>query len=169
MRALCIASGGSLSEFNASLYYGCYDIVIAVNCAWEAAPWCDVIYAGDFKWWEAYHDEIYTDCVRVCANDNARIFGCENHKTDTSFNSGANAIRYAVKIGATDIDLIGYDCSLKNGIHFHGKHERVDNPDENSVKRWSRQFAIVASECKNAGVRVTNRSSYTDLECFDRA
>ena len=41
MKALCIASGGSLGEFNASLYYGCYDIVIAVNCAWEAAPWCD--------------------------------------------------------------------------------------------------------------------------------
>ena len=167
MKVLCIASGGSLGEFNASLYYGCYDIVIAVNCAWEAAPWCDVIYAGDFKWWEAYHREIYTDCVRVCANDNARIFGCEHHKTDTSFNSGANAIRYAVKLGAKEIDLIGYDCSLKKGVHFHGKHDRVDNPDQAAVERWKRQFAIVANECKAAGVSVLNRSLYTELECFD--
>ena len=168
MKVLCVASGGSLSDFNASLYYGCYDVVIAVNCAWQAAPWCDVIYAGDFKWWEAYHSEIYTDCVRVCANEDARIFGCEHHKTDTSFNSGANAIRYAVKLGAKEIDLIGYDCSLKNGSHFHGDHKRIDNPKAESIALWQWQFKVVADECEKLGVKVLNRSAYTELECFDR-
>ncbi|PNK93080.1 hypothetical protein CEQ28_023300 [Hafnia alvei] len=32
--------------------------------------------------------------------------------------------------------LLGYDCSLASGTHWHGNHVTLRNPDATSVSRW---------------------------------
>lgn len=52
-----------------------------------------------------------------------------------AFNSGQRAIQLAAHFGAERIILLGYDCSLENGTHWHGNHpDGLKNPDGDCVR-----------------------------------
>ena len=80
------------------------------------------------------------------------------------------AIQLGIFKGFKSIALLGYDCSLKNGTHWHGKHAEPDlrNPDESKVKKWHDQFSRVSDMAKKQGVNIYNCSRYTELECFEK-
>ena len=84
-------------------------------------------------------------------------------------NSGAQSIALALFRGAARVILLGYDCSLANGVHWHGPHTRTGNPNEDTLERWRGHFQDVADYAKERGAQVLNCSRYTELECFERA
>lgn len=56
-------------------------------------------------------------------------------------NSGAQAISLAAESGAEVVVLVGYDCSLQNGLHWHGAHpQALRNPTQVSISKWQQQF-----------------------------
>jgi hypothetical protein len=70
----------------------------------------------------------------------------------------------ADELGADEIYLLGYDCSLKNGLHWHGKHDgKLTNCD--SIKEWPSIFARVS---RQVDAKVYNCSRYTELKCFEK-
>lgn len=168
----CIASGPSLTAEDCELVRQSGVKVVAVNNSWKMVPFCDYLYAGDAKWWRAYHGEINVPAERwSCSRLVGRDYGVKLHMAGGGYNSGMRAIQFAVMKGFKAIGLLGYDCSLKNGVHWHGLHDKpfLKNPSEAKVFKWHEQFARAAEKAANAGVKVFNCSRYSELRCFERA
>ena len=165
----CIASGPSLTSDDCKLIENSGIKTVAVNNSWEMAKFCDYIYAGDTKWWNEYCDKINIDAEKwTCSIEAANKYKINYHIASGSYNSGMRAIQFGVFKGFKRIALIGYDCSLKNGIHWHGRHiSNLRNPEDHKVRIWNKQFQRVADNIKNLNVKVINCSRYTELKCFE--
>lgn len=155
--------------------------VIAIKEAIELAPWADVLYACDDKWW--YHHKGYPffagtkyalepqrwawPDVQVLRNT-----GDEGLETDpaglrTGHNSGYQAVNLAVHHGATKIVLLGFDMwsgpeGRQNWFYKPGLH--IDSPYPIFLMR----FAALAEPLKQAGVHVVNASRFTVMNSFPR-
>lgn len=166
---ICVASGPSLTSDDCAMASDSGCPIIAVNSSWRAVPECQHIYAGDCCWWEENISRITSDAKRWCGEQFiARRFGInfQPPAITGSFNSGQRAIQLAAALGAKTILLLGYECSLRHGTHWHGKHELLANPDGISVSRWHEEFSRLAHGL--AGVDIINCSQRTRLQCFPR-
>jgi len=78
------------------------------------------------------------------------------------------AIQWAIERGYKHIGLIGYDCSIKRGSHFHGDHkfEKASPLNGKKMDRWHKQFLKVEKKARIEKVDVFNCSRYTELGCF---
>jgi len=167
--AIC-ASGPSLTSPDCHLISTANIPLITVNTSWRAAPQCRYIYAGDLDWWDKNHGSITSGAERwTCNRRAATRYGLNLFDTDTSgtFNSGQRAILFAMSLGAKNIILLGYDCSILNGLHWHGSHEGINNPTADNIRRWQGEFARIAE--MPARARIINCSRQTSLSCFPRA
>lgn len=164
---VCIASGPSLTAEDCAVVERAGLPTVAVNSSWKLSRFCDVIYAGDACWWAEYGDEIDIQAERwSCTRQAKQRFGVNHHQVGGPYNSGMRAIQFAMGQGASRVLLLGYDCSLAAGTHWHGEHQRTKNPDVQKVTGWHKQFAQVAAEAKARGVEVINCSRYSALGCF---
>lgn len=83
------------------------------------------------------------------------------------FNSGQRAIQLAAHLGAERVILLGYDCTLANGAHWHGRHPAtMHNPVPHEVGRWHSDFSSLAGALPD--VEIINASRETALTCFKR-
>jgi hypothetical protein len=83
------------------------------------------------------------------------------------FNSGQRAIQLAAHLGANRVILLGYDCTLANGTHWHGRHpETMHNPVPREVGRWHTDFSSLVSELH--GIKIINATRHTALTCFPK-
>src|SRR5690606_11634692 len=140
---------------------------IAVNHSWKMAPFCDVLYAGDACWWDAYASEIEVQAERwTCSRQAAHKHGCQHHTAVGSYCSGSRAIQFSIEKGARRIILLGFDCSVDYGLHWHGPHQKTKNPDRMKVRRWHAYFQQVAAIAKIRRCTVVNCSRETALQCF---
>lgn len=144
---------------------------IAVNSTWKLAPWCDVLFAGDAKWWDCYGAEVSIPAKRASNSKNAwKRHGAKPVKKSKvgakGHNSGLMAIEWAIQRGFRDIYLLGFDCSVKNGIHHHGPHTKSPNPNAGKCALWQHQFQRINEHYPDANV--VNCSRYTELKAFPR-
>lgn len=166
---ICIGSGPSLNEADCEAIKASGMPCIAVNNSWELAPFCSVIYAGDCAWWEHNIEKINVDAqLWTCSEKAKKRYGVNLKAGRGAFNSGMRAIELAISFGAKKILLVGYDCSVYRGIHWHGKHEKTDNPDSTKCTKWRRQFAMLSIVAKSLKVEILNCSRETAIESFPR-
>ncbi|MCU4097901.1 Protein of uncharacterised function DUF115 [Enterobacter hormaechei] len=166
---ICIGSGPSLMISDCRLVIASELSVIAVNSSWRAAPLCQHIYAADCCWWEEYGSGITSAAARWCGDEfTARRFGINwlPSAIPGSFNSGQRAIELAIHLGASRVLLLGYDCSIRNGTHWHDNHALLSNPDKFSVARWQEEFSRLRAIAGD--VEIINCSRFTRLTCFPR-
>lgn len=164
---VCIASGPSLSAADCELVRKAELPTIAVNSSYKLASFAQVVYGGDKCWWDAYGQAVPEKAIKVtCTQQAALHHDLYLHRCYGEYNSGMRAIQYAVDQGVSKVVLLGYDCSLKYGSHWHGDHQKTANPNLIKVKLWHKQFATVAAQAKALGVCVVNCSAYTELQCF---
>ncbi|MFK3911355.1 hypothetical protein ACI2JI_04635 [Enterobacter cancerogenus] len=165
---ICIASGPSLTANDCALVSGSGYPVIAVNSSWRAMPECQHIYAADFSWWEKYHRDIPPGAMRWTSSISASIQLGVNyfpHPDTKTFNSGLRAIQLAIRLGARRVLLLGYDCCIEAGSHWHGDHPvGLKTPDESSVTRWHAEFTRLAAAL--SGIEILNCSRRSALACF---
>lgn len=168
---ICIASGPSLLRTDCTLAAKCGHKIIAINSSWQLAPECDLLFACDFAWWHRYHENISIPAQRWTTSQRAtERYGLNlfTPSSEGAFNSGQRAIQLAAHLGAARIILLGYDCSLEGGTHWHGDHPgMMHNPSSGEVERWHTDFAALAAELP--GVDIINGSRYTALTCFPRS
>lgn len=140
--------------------------VITVNSSWKIAPWCDVLFAGDWVWWKNYGKEVHIDAKKVCMTSRAKEIGAIHFKTKfkNGYNSGLGAIEYALHREARKIILLGFDCSIENGTHWHGDHKKTPNPNIARCNRWKTQFDELRTRHKDADI--VNCSRYTEIKAF---
>ena len=143
-----------------------------MNNTYEAVPWADVLYAGDLRWWKAHGDAVnesgFAGKRYSRAYSAAKRYKALVHKSrvgTSGYNSGQMAIEFAINRHASPIILLGFDGSIKNGVHHHGPHVKTPNPNKSRCQRWMPQFEKLVREYPKA--RVINCSRYTEIKCFE--
>lgn len=163
---VCIASGPSLTQADCDLVGASGLTTVVVNSSWKRARFASVIYGADFYWWDKYGREIDIDAERwTWSRRAADTFGLNHDALPLVVeNSGLRAIDFAIRRGAKKVILLGYDCSVNNGVHWHSDYPDHRNPDAVKCKTWQRQFA----QLNRRGCIVVNCSRYTALSCFPK-
>jgi hypothetical protein len=173
---VCVGTGPSLTAADVDACLG-RARVIAINDAYRLAPWADVLYAADAKWWR-WHRGAPTFQGRkltiapqpeawpglgVLRNTGAEGLECDPTGLRTGFHSGYQAINLAVHLGAARIVLLGYDL---RGTHFFGAHPDGTVPPFVAAQR---ALATLAAPLTAAGIAIVNATRDTALTCFPRA
>lgn len=183
-----IANGPSLTHADVDQCRGQH--VIAVKNAVTLAPWADVLYGCDAKWWTGYPEtKAFTGLKYRLGNASGcpavlptrpdaiplRFTGDTGLELDPSGlkgygNSGGQAINLAVHLGATRILLLGFDMQRHNASGKHRWHG--DHPYGKTVPAYN-VFALympsIVTPLKTLGVEVINCSRDTALTYFRRA
>lgn len=170
---VCIATGPSLTAADVDACRG-RARVIAVNNAHELAPWADVLYAHDRKWWGwhkgvpgftglKYAGEVtpFPD-VQLVGRGTEHGLSTDPRTVNHGNNSGYQAIGMAVHFGAARILLLGYD--MQGGHHhFFGTHPDQSKPP---FEFCLKAFATLPPALAAVGVDVINCTRRTALTVF---
>lgn len=169
-RAIILASGPSLNDEDISVCKRSCWPVVTVNNTWVRYPECNIIYGGDFAWWREHYKLIKSNAALWSCDHHAALrYNLNHHKVPPStYNSGMRAIELAVQLGAKHILLLGYDCSLSNGNHWHGNHEKTSNPTTDMVELWKQQFERAAKKLSTEA-DIINCSRHTELSSFRKS
>ena len=183
----CLGGGPSLCADQLALLRG-RALVIAINDAWRLAPWADVLYGCDGRWWRKHGgvpgftgrkvtletgaaDIAPWPEIKVLRNTGTR--GLERAPTGlrTGRNGGYQAINLAVHLGARRILLLGYDMkpAADGRTHWFGDHE--DWPTRPNLYRdvFLPHFEGLAHALDAIGVAVVNCTPGSALEAFPKA
>jgi hypothetical protein len=148
------------------------------NQAIDCAPWADIIYGSDAKWWRHYMPVVAAFPGRKLSVEiglpikgveylrpSNQIFDERPCYLSTGANSGYAALCLAAKLGARRILLYGYDMGARNG-----RMRRHDYPASlNSRPRfsdWLARFQLLAPQLRSRGVEVINCTPGSSLGCF---
>lgn len=89
-------------------------------------------------------------------------------KIGSGENGGFQALNLALQFGAKKIILVGYDMSVANGVHWHGRHEgRLNNPDDKKLARFARWLDEAAPSIAPRA-RVINASAESRLTAYEK-
>jgi hypothetical protein len=172
---VCLGSGPSLTLEDVAFVRG-KATVVAVNDAVRLAPWADVLYACDAKWWFWHRADGAAAFVgpKFALENAAKKYpgvqvlrktgetGLELDPTGlrAGRNSGYQAINLAVHLGASRILLLGYDMK---GDHFFGPHPDGSRPP---FAICLQRFATLVDPLRQLGVEVVNCTPGSALTCF---
>lgn len=171
---VCLASGPSLTAEDCEKVRQAGHPAIVANTTFRLAPWADVLFAMDMRWWLEYHREVAEVFKgrKLSEAHGAKKFGAESTYGVGWWrgfgNSGSCALAFAIEGKPDKVLMLGYDCQSTGGkTHWHGDHgPKLSNA--RSMPRWPKAFKNVAAHAKARGVRVVNVSRETSLTCFER-
>jgi hypothetical protein len=176
-----LASGPTLTDDQCSVvrdwHAGGGGRVIAINTTFRRAPWADVLYACDRKWWNVYGAEVVASFRGQCWTqdaESAREFGLHSVRSVPAAglsrragvvyqgggpywggHSGYQAINLAYHWGAARFVILGMNLrKVGHATHWHEPHEgiAVSSPYE----RWQREFVPLVADLKAVGVEIVN-------------
>lgn len=171
-----LATGPSLTPADVEYVRGRVAAVIVVNDAYRYAPWADVLYGCDSKWWH-WHKGVpdfaglkYTlqagattfPGVQLIRQTGDHGLELDPGAVKTGKNSGYQAINVAVHLGAKRILLLGYDMQ---GGHCFGNHPDGSRPPFALCRP---KFKTLVEPLRALGVKVVNCSRATALDAFPR-
>lgn len=164
-----------------------FNRVIAINTTFRRAPWADLLYACDGKWWTCVDPETKItyaeEASQHFAKENmwtqdrlaATQYGLHYIKSERrpglskakgvihqGANSGFQAMNLAYLAGARKFILLGFDCK---GSHWHGSHPSPINTGM-PHSTWKKEFLTLAADFEREGIEVVNCSPGTALRAF---
>jgi hypothetical protein len=163
--------------------------IIAVNDNWRMAPWAEILYAADAKWWRYYGysreflgqrwtqhnngstwaEEARKVGIRVIRSANLDGVSTDPRIIHLGGNSGFQAINLAIHTGAKRILLLGFDCiAVGPKSHWFGHHPpelQRDSP----YALFRDAFRKTAPQIQELGVDVINCSRMTTVDAFRKA
>lgn len=185
---VCLGGGPSLLVGDVEQCRG-KATVIVINDTYRLAPWADVLYACDPKWW-SWHPAAasfaglkfgirrgpqypipFPDGVITLANTGETGLESDPSGVRVGINGGANsgyqAINIAAHLGATRILLLGYDMKPRDDgrTHWHGGHPETAWPQ---WELYQRAFDSLPDALKARGIDLVNCSRATALTQFRR-
>jgi len=197
---VCIAGGPSLTAHQVELVQawrqgdraGAPRRVIVVNDAYQLAPFADLLFFADSRWWgwhrarpalkafvgdkvtmgfngEWIPDEAVWKLRDIASPESERVLSTTPNALAKGGSSGYQAMNLAVLAGAARLVLLGYDCKVAadRRMHWFGDHPIPTPPWWLST--LPRLFAQLAKALAARGVEVVNCSEDTALGCFPRA
>lgn len=188
---VCIASGPSLTREDVEAVRGRARVIV-VNRSIELAPWADVWYAADARFWKWAHrgDADWADVKRIAGAYAGLKFTVTVESTKwpgvtllgrgpshglsldplklcLGGNSGYQAINLAVLMGAARVILLGYDMRVgtRGRQHWHADHPMKQ---ASPYSTFQQAYPTLVAPLKAAGVEVLNCSRDTAIKCFPR-
>lgn len=180
-----LATGPSLTQARVDYCRG-RARVIAVNDAYRLAPWADMLYACDRRWW-AQHEATKEFAglkvtgwqqgsgpqpteradVKVLLLDGKAGYHYDPGVLRHGSNSTHQAVQLAAHAGAAKIVLLGCDMRIMpNGKkHFFGDHPKALNQGIN-FDLFIEKFEALAPSIAEAGIEVINTVADSALRCF---
>jgi hypothetical protein len=164
--------------------------VIAVNDAYQLAPFADICYFADSEWWGWHKDRpdfqafagqkcsisdsggnIKDPAVHILRNANGRghSFGLslDPKQIVTGSNSGYQALNIAVLAGAKTILLLGFDAREPTGkTHWFGDHPKREPIA--AYAEYRKAFSAGERAILAAGVKVVNCSPGSAIDSFPK-
>jgi hypothetical protein len=179
--AVIIATGPSLSDEQLETVRQSGAKSIAVNNAWERAPWCDAAYAGDYMFFkvhvaqmkQACKGRIWT-CDRAAAERHqlhyakpANSPGLGTSRVHLNGNSGFQSINLAAIWGAKKIVVIGMDMkpAADGRLHFFGAHPKPLT-QRCLFEEWRHKAGPMAIDAERLGIDIVNCTPGTALQVF---
>lgn len=115
--------------------------VIAVNNAFQLAPWADVLCAADPAWWNNYKAAHAFEGQKLCPKTVPGIVTWKPSGYALSQNSGLYGMHIAVSRNAPRIVLLGFDMKADGKTHFFGDHPKpLSNPNQRIFQRHLAEF-----------------------------
>jgi hypothetical protein len=161
--------------------------VIAIKEAALLAPWADVLYAADAKWWRYMKGAATFNGLKFAIEQSAdqppfdwapypdvhvlAQTGTEGLELDptglrTGYNSGHQAVNLAVHLGASRIVLLGFDMWRGPiGQNWFGDHP-LHTPSPYPI--FLQAFGTLEEPLRMAGVEILNASRQTMLTWVPR-
>lgn len=178
--AVIMGCGPSLTQWQVNK---CRDTrTIATNRAFELAPWANVLYACDERFWNVYPKAKEFEGLKVTQADvkgvlrvnlkrvnnvPVREIVMERGTIGGGGNSGFQAMNLAIQFGAKRIILIGFDMHTGKALHFHGRHRPpLVNPNPDTFRRWMNAFRNAREKLKELGVEVINCTPGSEMRFF---
>lgn len=175
---MILASGPSLTQADVDACRGKVR-VIAVNDTYRLAPWADVLYGCDSKWWTWHHGVPAFQGLKFALERSAAVWpgvqvlkntGVDGLETETrglrtGKNSGYQSIGLARHFGAKRILLLGFDLKhvINKPSHFFGEHPSKARPPVETFRPF---FRTLVAPLKAEGITVINCTRDTNLVCF---
>jgi hypothetical protein len=145
------------------------------------APWADILYAADSKWWDHYGDRALKFAGRKVTirgsqykgllwlrQSAERTFDVRPNYLATGGNSAYQALHIAVHLGARRVILLGVDMKVAGRRkHWFGDHPHKLNTMPN-FGNWMKAFRRLAPIMEKRGVEVINCSPDSALDAFPR-
>ena len=147
--------------------------VIAINDSYLLAPWAEILYWCDNKWWLQHKERIaetfrgrviatlenQIDGVRALRNAGQLGLETDPGAIRNGSNSGYQAINLAVHLGVKRIVLLGYDMQV-NGDRLHWQ-PRTDMQTAQGFQRTLQvtmlpKFEYLREPLRRLGVEVVN-------------
>ena len=149
---VCAASGPSITAEQLDFVKGKAK-VICINDTYRLAPWCDVVYASDARWWDHHIKNVREKATgqlwtmqEKAAAEHFELFhaaamrerdlntepGWINHGT----HGGFQAINLAYQFGASKIILLGYDCKYVHHADCRPDQDGKCRPHDICLRHW---------------------------------
>jgi hypothetical protein len=194
--AVLMATGPSLTLEDVDYCRGKARVLV-VNDNYRLAPWADLHYFCDHRWWDWHKDrkeyKVFEGLrVKLLKEEegDAQISGvkfiknkgwgktvdgnCTGLCSDPTGvyngkNSGYQAINLAAHLGVKRMLLLGYDMKAESAAqsHWFGDHPVVSS--WHSYKAWAKHFDSLVPDLKARGIEVVNCTPGSALTCFPRA
>lgn len=152
------------------------------------APWADVLYAADRKWWWENRDEaekfeglrvsisqageaklVLPFEVNILRNGGQHGYDDRPDHIRTGCNSGYQAVQLAAKFGAKRVLLVGFDMRASGRYqHWFGEHKWRAN-HRSPYCTFLHMFNASAKVYAERGVEILNCTPGSALRCFDMA
>lgn len=183
-----VGGGFSLKSFDFGTLEG--QNVIALNSVYKYVDETAVLYWADASWGQSEEDKLlkhpskYRFSSRLNADslilDNKTgIGGCHwlkktgDYGYDTNVNhvrgnnSGANAINFAVNLGAYRVILLGFDMGYTGSKSYFHEHHAVSTAAATYPELFIPSIESMAKEMKHLPVKIINCNTYSKLKCFE--
>jgi hypothetical protein len=185
-----LGTGPSLKKTEADLLKSHSIPSIAVNNAYEIAPWAEILYAADRKWWEGYWNKgalggpgcssyhgicvtmeapPYDPGINVIGNGGSLGMDSRKDHVRTGFNSPAQAAQIAFHAGAKTVLLFGCDCRDFDGkTHFFGEHPWTVPKNGNKYSTFLIGWKALADAIAGTGKKIINCSPLSAINFFEK-
>lgn len=182
----CVIVGGgpSAKDCNLELAKGLTRFIV-INNSWELAPWAEVLYACDGRWWTFNKGADFFSGMKITRDKAAaEKYGLRQINvlpnvysivTDQigcvgwGGNGGFHSVNLAVQFGVKKIILVGFDMHVDAGVHWHGKHPpQMQNPTPYNIDRWRQMLDAVKPQMVTLGVKVINASQVSRLQRYPK-
>ena len=180
-----IAGGPSLTGFDFNRLKG-KGRIIAINRAFEYAPWADILFFMDNKFYKLCHEgerqilwnefkghKVFLDLMGRKYEDCYHLRSLGRVGLSRSFaqglyhgnNSGVGALNLALVLKANPIYLLGYDMRFAGGkSHFHSGYG--PRASEQTVRGFARDFERMAKFMKEERKTIVNLNPRSGLRIF---
>jgi hypothetical protein len=183
--AAIIGGGESVNAADVELLRGRCRVAV-VNNSYKLAPWADVLYAADDRWWDQHPDARKFAGLKVTPGEQpAKRYGLklisltdhrEPHKDDMTIetpglisrggNGGHQLTNLVIQFGCRKILWLGFDCK---GDHWHGRHPiPLRNPTPQRLDLWARTFDAQADRLRQMGVEIVNCSQRSAITAYPK-